>query len=367
MKGFFPLVVISTLLINFGCKKKSDVGGPVTSNALEVVYQDSTYQLTGVAISKDGRLFTCYPLWSNTYKNAVAEITHGNPETPYPSQLMNSWVVGDSGMNKWVCAQAVYIDANNNLWVVDPASPYQRGVYENSQKLVEINLGTNTIMRTYPLTGVTDDQAYLNDVRVDVANNIAYITNSSEGGIVVVNLNTGAARQVLQGSSSVIADQTYILTIDGQQINKNGAPFYGNSDGLALAPDNSYLYYKPLTDHNLYRIPTADLQDTTLSPTVLSARVENLGTYVATDGMIMDQNGNLYLGDLEQHRIVKLDKNLKLTTVVQDSRLIWPDSYSISTDGYLYISCSQINLQPDFNNGANKRTTPYTIYKVKLP
>ena len=280
---------------------------------------------------------------------------------------MNSWTEGDSGMNKWVCVQAVYVDANNNLWVVDPASPFQRGVFLNSQKLVEINLSSNSVTRVYSLDGATDDQSYINEVRVDVTNHVAYLSNSSEGGIVVVDLATGNARQVLQGNSSVIADQTYILTIDGQQINKGGSPFYVNSDGLALTPDNSYLYYKPLSDHNLYRIPTADLRDTTLDPNVLGARVENLGTYTSTDGMIFDQAGNLYLGDLEQHRIVKLDQNLKLTTVVQDSRLIWPDSYAISTDGYLYISCSQINLGPDFNNGISKRTTPYTIYRIKLP
>lgn len=355
-------------LMTVACKKTNPAnsGSGTTSTSLEVVFQDSTYQFTGVAISKDGRLFTSYPLWSTTYKNAVAEIT-SSPETPYPNLTWNSWIAGDPGINYWVCVQAVYIDANNNLWVVDPASPYQKEVYGNSQKLVEVSLATNSVLRTYPLTGVTDDQAYLNDVRVDVTNNVAYLTNSSEGGIVVVNLTTGNAHQVLQGSSSVIADQTYILTIDGQQVNKNGAPFYGNSDGLALSPDNSYLYYKPLTDKNLYRIPTSDLQDTTLTTTVLSARVENLGTYTTTDGMIFDAAGNLYMGDLENHRIVKLDANLKMTTVVQDDRLIWPDSYSISTDGYLYISCSQINLEPDFNGGTSKRTTPYTIYRVKLP
>ncbi|HEV9038324.1 MAG TPA: L-dopachrome tautomerase-related protein [Puia sp.] len=355
-------------LMMTACKKTPGTGqNNMTNPSLQVVFQDSTYQLTGVAISKDGRLFTSYPLWSTTYKNAVAEITHGNPEVPYPNTMMNSWAEGDSAMDKWVCVQAVYVDANNNLWVVDPASPFQRGVYLNSQKLVEISLATNTVIRTYPLAGATDDQSYINDVRVDASNNVAYLSNSSEGGIVVVDLNTGNARQVLQGNTSVIADQTYILTIDGKQINQADAPFYVNSDGIALTPDNSYLYYKPLSDHNLYRVPTADLRDTTLDPNVLGARVEQLGTYTTTDGMIFDQAGNLYMGDLEQHRIIKLDKNLKLTTVVQDSRLIWPDSYAISTDGYLYMSCSQINLGPDFNNGASKRTTPYTIYRIKLP
>ena len=353
-------------MMTMACKKTTPGNGATsTSTALQVVFQDSTYQLTGVAISKDGRLFTSYPLWSATYLDAVAEITNG--KTAYPGQTMNSWVRGDSGMSKFVDVQSVYVDANDNLWVVDAGSPFEDGVYQNSQKLIEISLSSNTVLRTYPLVGATDDASYLNNVQVDVSNNKAYLTNSSEGGIVVVDLATGSTRQVLEGSSSVIADQTYILTIDGTQINLSGSPFYQNSTGIALAPDNSYLYYKPLTDHNLHRIPTQDLLDTTLDANVLSARVENLGTYVATSGMVFDQSGNLYMGDIEQHRIIKLDKNLKLTQVVADSRLIWPDSYAISSDGYLYISCSQRNLEPDFNGGTSKRTTPYAIYKIKLP
>ena len=56
-----------------------------------------------------------------------------------------------------------------------------------------------------------------------------------------------------------------------------------------------------------------------------------------------------------------------MQTLIVDDRLIWPDSYSVSTDGYLYISCSQIHKQPEYNNGENKRESPYTIYKLKLP
>ena len=365
MKRLCTAVALLSIM-TISCKKNTPGSGEgATSTSLSVVFQDSTYQLTGVAISKDNRLLTSNPLWSTTYLDAVAEITNG--KTAYPSQTLNSWVRGDSGMSKFVDVQSLTIDANNNLWVVDAASPYQDGVYQNSQKLIEISLATNSVIKVYPLVGATDDAAYLNNVQIDASNNVAYLSNSSEGGIVVVNLNTGNARQVLGGSGSVIADQSYILTIDGTQINLNGAPFYQNSTGLALKPDNSYLYYKPLTDHNLYRIPTQDLLDTTLDANVLSARVENLGTYVATSGMVFDQSGNLYMGDIEQHRIIKLDGNLKLTTVVTDSRLIWPDSYAISQDGYLYISCSQRNLEADFNGGTSKRTTPYTIFKIKLP
>ena len=71
------------------------------------------------------------------------------------------------------------------------------------------------------------------------------------------------------------------------------------------------------------------------------------------------------MGDLQKYEIVKLDKDLKKTVLVQDSSLIWPDTYAIA-DGYLYFTCSQINKQPDYNGGVNKRTTPYKVYRIKM-
>jgi sugar lactone lactonase YvrE len=333
---------------------------------VEEVFSDSTYELTGIAVSPEGRLFTNYPYWSDIYKYAVVEIKPGNRSLPYPDLAMNSWHPGDSGRAKWVCVQAVHVDAQNRLWVVDPASPKQKGVYAESQKLVCFDLSGNQITANYALSGVTDDQSYINDVRVDTGTQTAYLTNSSEGGIVIVDLRWGKARQVLQGTASVIADPSYTLTIDGQPVKKNGAPFKSNSDGIALTPDGGYLYYKPLTDNKLYRIKTAWLRDTSLTAPVLASKVEYLGRFTTTDGMIFDQGGNLYLGDLENYRIMKIDPGMKMTTLVSDSRLIWPDSYQVSKDGYLYVSCSQINKQPDYNNGVNKRTTPYAIYRIRL-
>ncbi|SFF13618.1 hypothetical protein [Spirosoma endophyticum] len=91
------------------------------NNQLEEVFSDDTYQLTGVAVSKDGRLFSCYPLWPGPHQYSVVEILPDNGVKPYPDELWNSWQEGDNGKNKWVCVQAVYVDQENNLWVVDPA------------------------------------------------------------------------------------------------------------------------------------------------------------------------------------------------------------------------------------------------------
>jgi sugar lactone lactonase YvrE len=346
------------------------------TDLLATVFKDDTFQLTGVAISPEGRLFTNYPLWSDVYKYAVVEIggeINGHKTTndpmakyPYPNLYMNSWQPGSNGKDKWVCVQSVVTDNENNLWVVDPASPKMAGVYQNSHKLVKINLVNNNIEKTYFFEGVAGVNSYINDVRVDGQRQYAYLTNSNEGGIVVVNLATGATRQVLHDHYSTQSDPNFKFIIDGRELTKNGQPVKIHSDGIALTPDGDWLYYKPLTDDKLYRIRTEYLRDETMNSAALGNKVEDLGHFVCTDGMIFDRRGNLYLGDMREYAIYRLTPELKLQRLIMDDRLIWPDSYSISKDGYLYISCSQIQKQPDYNEGVNKRTSPYAIYKLKI-
>lgn len=336
---------------------------------LEQVFSDPTYQLTGVAVSKSGRLFTNYPLWTpSIYKYALVEILPGNQTKPYPDAAMNSWKPGESGKNKWVCVQAPYIDADDVLWVIDPAAPKLDKVYQQSHKLVKINLSTNKVERTYNFEGVADEHSYLNDVRVDTKRQFAYITNSGTGGIVIVDLKSGKARQVLQNHYSVHTDKDFKFIIDGKEMMQDGQPVKFDSDGIALTPDGDWLYYKPLTDTKLYRIKTEFLRNDTLPGQKLKGYVEDLGKYAVTDGMEFDLKGNLYLGDPQHSSIIKITPDLKASTLVQDDRLIWPDSYSLSKDGaYLYVSCSQIQKTPNHNAGINKRTSPYAIYRIKLP
>jgi sugar lactone lactonase YvrE len=361
------LLFISVFLFMASCDEALPANQQQSNAALEPIFTDSMYQLTGVAASATGRLFTCYPYWSGPHKYSLVEILPGNKVRPYPDEAMNSWKDGDSGMKKWVCVQAVYIDDSNSMWVVDPASPKQKGVYNNSQKLVKINLSSNNVERVYALQGATDNHSYINDVRVDTKTQYAYLTNSSEGGIVIVDLKSGKARQLLQGDPSVIADKSYVFKIDDKEVEKGGAAFKANSDGIGLSPDGQYLWYKPLTDNKLYRIRTSFLKDTALTPGQLAGKVEKAGSVCATDGMEFDKKGDLFLGDLEHHKIIKITPDQKVVTLLKDDRLIWPDSYQIPGDGYLYVSCSQINKQPEFNGGINTRNTPYTIYRIKLP
>ncbi|ACU61954.1 L-dopachrome tautomerase-related protein [Chitinophaga pinensis] len=359
--NFIAAVLAVTMTGMIACSKDDDHG----ERKLELMFEDNTYQLTGVAKEENGRLLVNYPRWSDIYQYAVV-ITNGKTgKTPYPDVATNQWSHGLSGLNKWVCVQSVYFDKAGTLWILDPAAPKLETIQGNGAKLVRMDKQSNTIARTYSFTPILADTSYVNDVRVDVERQYAYLTESKGGGIIVVNLADGQMRRVLQAHYSTISDPSYKFIIDGRELMKDGKPAKFNSDGIALTPDGNWLYYKPLSDDKLYRIKTEHLRNPGMTAMDLESQVEDLGHFTTTDGMIFDEKGNLYMGDLQGYRIVKLDSALRMTTLVKDDRLIWPDSYSIA-DGYLYISCSQIQKQPEYNNGVDKRTSPYTVYRIKI-
>jgi len=335
---------------------------------LEEVFSDSTYQLTGVAVAKDNRVFVNYPYWLDNHSYSVVEVKDGKP-IPYPNAEWNSFKKGEDGQNKFVTVQSVVTDDKGFLWVVDAAGIGLGKVYQHSAKVLKIDLATNKIEKIYRFPeNVVGEDVYINDIRIDNRNGFAYLTNSNTGGIVVLNIKSGESRLVLTNSPSVKSDAAYHFSPLGTELKKgDGSLLKVNSDGIALTPDNQYVYYKPLSDNRLYRIKTDLLRDFKTPENVLEKNVEDLGKFITTDGMIFDKNGNLYFGDLEKSSIVKITPGLKMQTIVQDKeKLIWPDSYSISDDGYLYISNSQIQLMSWFHNGKEQFEKPFKVYRIKI-
>lgn len=343
------------------------VVGRAAESKIKPVFQDDLSQFTGVALSKTGRMFINYPRWQGPHDLDVVEVQSNGIARPFPDKDWNSWDKSQSGSNKWVCVQSVFVDDQDQLWVVDPAAPQMESVQGNGAKLVRIDLASNRVVRLYNLTELAGKNSYLNDVRVDTSNHIAYLTESKEGGIVVLNTDTGNARMVLRQEPPVLADPNHQLLIGGAELLRNGQPMKVNADGIALSPDRQWLYFKPLSDTKLYRIRTADLQNALATGADVGNKVEDLGAnFTCSDGMIFDQRGNLYLGDMEHDAIVQVTPALKFQIVAHDKRLIWPDTFAWSPDGWLYVTCSQIQNMPWSHNGRSTRTTPYSIYKLKV-
>jgi sugar lactone lactonase YvrE len=337
-------------------------GRPLTQ-----VYQNDDFQITGISVSKNGRLFVNFPRWSDRYLNAVIEVKPDGSTAPFPDETWNRWdLKRATAGDHFICVQSVVVDDSDSLWILDPASPLQAGVVPGGAKLVKIDLHTNQVDRVISLgDDVAKHGSYLNDIRFDLDRNAAYITDSGDGALVVLDLQTGKARRVLEGHPSTVVEPGVQIIVEGKTLLFNGKPPQFNADSIALSPDKEYLYYKPLTANTLSRIRTGVLRDAAASSDDVAAAVEKVAEIYPTDGFWIDAEGNLYLSDVTHNAVARRSPDGKLQPMVQDARLQWPDTFSEGPDGAIYISASHINNSPMFNQGKSTRKQPYAVFKFQ--
>ena len=328
------------------------------------------FRLVGIGVSSKGRIFATAPASNVRSRYSMVEVDPATGAvTPYPDAAWNNFDKHHDGASQWISVQALWVDKDDHLWALDSSLP-KVDQQRLPPKLVEFDLSTNRVIHQYDFKGVVSAEDSLNDVRIDVAHGFAYLTNSgNKGSLVVLDLNSGKARQVLVGDRSTFADPNQHLMFDKEvALRPDGSVMAIHADGIALSPDASWLYYRPLTDHNYWRVPTAALRDEALSNEELAKKVEHLGTSVLSGGLIMDADGTLYGGDLEHRTVVALtltpERKLRTRVFVSDpSKLSWADGFAIS-GGYLYISDSHL-WEVAFKNN-RPRSGPFTIFKVKL-
>ncbi len=304
------------------------------------------HQVTGVAVSDDGRIFVNFPRWTEDSPVSVAEVKGGRV-VPYPDAEWNTWRNAAKDQIKpethWVCVQSV-VAHRGSLWVLDAAAPALEKIVKGGPKLVQIDLATNTVLRTYPFSEqVAPEGTYLNDIRFDAEGRWGYLTDSGRGAILVVDLGSGEIRRMLDGVSSTTAEKGVVVRTDGKELRRpDGVQPVFNADGIALSPDGATLYWQAISGRTLYSAPTAALRDASLSPADLEAKVRKAGDTVLADGLWMTGKGQLYVTSVEDNSVRLRGADGTLAPVVQDKRLRWPDSMAEGPDGRLYVTASRI-------------------------
>ena len=328
------------------------------SDELEVVAEFGQSQPIGVSVSSTNRLFVSFPK-REPYRYGLIEIVNGK-YVAYPDERWNR--KEGKATETFLNVQDIYIDTKDQLWVLDPKPD------QHKFKLVQIDLKSNQVKRVYQFDDLAKDKSALNDVRVDTDKQLAYLSDPGQAAIVILDLKSGKTRLALQNKPQTLAVPGFSLSYGGKiMADKNGNIFKSNVNGIAITKDNKFFYFRPINSMHLYRVETKHLADAKLTADELAKYVQDLGETGVCHGMEADIAGNIYLTSSTDYSIKYFTTNGELITLVQDSRLIWPDSLGIGSDGYLYFSCAQMNRLPQWNDGMNKTSYPYRIYRVKLP
>jgi sugar lactone lactonase YvrE len=348
--------------------------------ALEPVAYFNGAMPTGVTVSHKGRIFVNFPKWGDDVSFTVAEIRKGEM-VAYPDESINQTNPADQAA-ALVSVQSVVVDPVDRLWILDTGSPLFQPTKYGGPKLVCVDLKTDQVSKKilFP-QDVALPTTYLNDIRFDLrrgSEGMAFITDSAQkgsNGIIVVDLASEQSWRRLHDHPSVKPEelQTFLPIVEGRPFleqQPDGSVKHGasmGSDGIAINADGTRLYYCPLGSRKLYSVDTNALSDQSLKEQEVGATVIDEGDRGgASDGLESDSAGNIYSTNYEHNAILRRSPDKRWETLTHDPRLLWPDTLSLATDGYLYVTANQLHRQARFHKGKDLRRKPYSLFRIRV-
>ena len=259
-------------------------------------------------------------------------------------------------------------DANGIVWMLD--NGMRSGV---TPKLVGWDTKINRLHQViYLPTPVTPKDTFVNDFAVDTRRNHIFISDPAGGtnaALIDVNLGTGTARRVLQGHASVIPEDVDLI-IDNVPIqvkDKSGKLLRPHIGVNPITEDlnNEWVYFGPMHGHSLYRIKADDLVNANLDAKALAGRVQRYSDKPISDGITIDKDNNIYLGELAVNAIGVISADRKYQRLAQCQNLSWVDSLSFGPAGQLYAVVNRLHQSATLNGGVSISKPPYYLLQIR--
>lgn len=334
---------------------------------VEVIAEFTEIRPANLTVTPQGRLIaSMHPLDNAPIR--IVEVTRSGKHIPFPTL---DWADGpETGLVGFSQNVAVDTDSSGIWWTLDMGRELQ------GPQLVAWDTANNALHARIPLPNDSYlPTSFLQDMVIDETRNKAYIADmtftldpaDAQPSIVVVDLETGAARRAMQGDKSFMPEQDEI-EIDGQIVAAGGPdgeaiPLILGLNPITIDPMDEWVYYGGVNGKNVWRIKAADLASD-VSDEDMSAKVEWYGPKAASDGIKVDGNGNVYISDIENHAIGVTTPG-EYTIVAQDDVLLnWIDGMAIGPDGAVYGTQNNLHKNPALNAGKDESVGPYRIVRI---
>jgi sugar lactone lactonase YvrE len=268
-----------------------------------------------------------------------------------------------------------HVDHRNGwLWALDAG--YVAGESEapaGGQKLMVVELAGGKLVKRIPLDGVADRKgSFLNDIAVDEARKIAYVSDSglrsapaNQAGIIVIDFKAGSARRVLDRHPSVLPEDGVKVMSHGEEV-WPGNPLKVGINGIALSADGATLYWTVTAGTKLWSAPAAMLRNPKAGATALAAAVRERATVGGnTDGIVTAPDGQIYITDVSRNGIARFNpRDGKMSLAASDERISWPDTAAVGPGKAIYFTVSSLNNH--FAGAVKEGQERYEIWRLPL-
>lgn len=336
---------------------------------IEVVAELDGTRPGNITVTEQGRTFlSMQPLDGPKYR--VVELMKDGSTQPFPSE---DWADGPE-TGKVGLSSVIGIDSTKDgvVWILD------MGGSEAPAQIVAWDTVNNKLFKHIEISkDVTVGNSFLQDFALDTKRNQMYIADTSLGNLfgeaapafVVVDLETGESRRVLESYKALISPEHDVI-IDGSLMGAKRED--GSSDALYLGLNpitidaaNEWVYFGTVNGSAIYRLPAGALANEKLTDKELAQSIEFYNEKRPSDGMIIADNGDIYVGDVEKNA-VSIVTSESFKTFAQDDKLLsWADGFSIQ-GGYLYVTQNSLHLNPALNEGEEGASKPFHVLRIKL-
>ena len=340
-RGILPIVAVAASMLATVARAGEEA--PVRAE----IFARLPQSVGNIAMTPDNQLiFSHHPFFSPDIR--VARLTSPTTFQPFPNA---DWNTPKKGSDQYLDnVLGLRSDENGIVWIIDMG--FRTKI---TPKLVGWNTRTDKLERIYYMPEpITRSGSQPQDIVIDQKNRKFYVADEdigpggdgSHAAIIIIDMDTGRARRVLDGDKSTVPENVPI-TVDGKDLTvpgKDGKPtiIKVGCDGITMDVQSEWVYFAPL-----------------------SAKVERYSDKPNNGGLSIDYAGNLYLTAVETRSVGVVGADRKYRTYLSDPEMVWPDGITASPDGYMYVSASQISAAAMFHGGKAENKTPYLIYRFK--
>jgi hypothetical protein len=338
------------------------------TQATELKLEASSASMIWNAVAVDGkRVFVAGPRWTGSAGPSLALLGKDGQLIPYPDGAWNAWHAGGDAAFAFVNINAIHLDGKGGLWAVDTGSPSFGGdPLPGAAKVVKIDLKSGKVARVMTLgPDLALPGSYIDDIRFNGGH--AYLTDAGRPALIVLDLESGKGRRVLQDAPAVTARKERVIDVDGTVVRDGtGAPLMVNADPFELSADGKTLFFGPLGGP-WSQIETRLLDAAQTSEETLAGAVRPWADIPPIGGSVLDRQGNLYYTDLKSSSLMKRTPDGAVTTVISDKRLHWVDAPVIDAGDRIWLPVPQMDRVGVFNGGKSRIEWPVSLYSLQLP